>query len=151
MCSSDLYRTQSMNSNPGVPTVTAATNYGPVADVIYVTANLAAPGTLKVTSGSQVSTFNLPAGSSDVQAPFMVGSTPVFELDRNGSAAIPAVSGTDAIQAAPQFNDYYYSTGSATGSAVPPACAKCGWMPSMSRTRTGWRSSPGTISSRART
>jgi glucan endo-1,3-alpha-glucosidase len=116
-----FYRTQSMNSNPGVPTVTAATNYGPVADVIYVTANLAAPGTLKVTSGSQVSTFNLPAGSSDVQAPFMVGSTPVFELDRNGSAAISAVSGTDAIQAAPQFNDYYYSTGSATGSAVPPS------------------------------
>lgn len=116
-----FYRTQSLNSNPGVPTVTAATNYGPVADVIYVTANLAAPGTLKVTSGSQVATFNLPAGSSDVQAPFTVGSTPLFELDRNGSASIPAVSGTDAIQAAPQFNDYYYSTGSATGSTAPPS------------------------------
>jgi glucan endo-1,3-alpha-glucosidase len=113
-----FYRTQSQNANPGVPAVNTATNYGPVADVIYVTANLAAPGTLKVTSGSQVSTFNLPAGSSDVQAPFAVGSTPVFEVDRNGSAAIAAVSGTDAIQASPQFNDYYYSTGSATGGQV---------------------------------
>ncbi len=121
-----FYRTQSMNSNPGVPAVNTATNFGPVADVIYVTANLAAPATLKVTSGSQVSTFNLPAGSSDVQAPFAMGSTPVFEVDRNGSAAIAPVSGTDAIQAAPQFNDYYYSTGSATGGQVttstpPPA------------------------------
>jgi glucan endo-1,3-alpha-glucosidase len=116
------YRTQSLNSNPGVPAVNTATNYGPVADVIYVTANLLAPATLKVTSGSQVSTFNLPAGSSDVQAPFAVGSTPVFELDRNGSAAIAPTSGTDAIQASPQFNDYYYSTGSATGGQVttPP-------------------------------
>ena len=123
-----FYRTQSMNSNPGVPAVSASTNYGPVADVIYVTANLTAAGTLKVTSGSQVSTFNLPAGSSDVQAPFVVGSTPTFELDRNGSASIPAVAGTDAIQASPQFNDYYYSTGSATGAAgtstsQPPTAA----------------------------
>ena len=123
-----FYRTQSLNSNPGVPAVSAATNYGPVADVIYVTANLTAPGTLKVTSGSQVSTFNLPAGSSDVQTPFMVGSTPTFELDRNGSASIPAIAGTDAIQAVPQFNDYYYSTGSATGAAgtstgQPPTAA----------------------------
>jgi glucan endo-1,3-alpha-glucosidase len=117
-----FYRTQSMSSNPGVPAVSAATNYGPVADVIYVTANLAAPATLKVTSGSQVSTFNLPAGSSDVQAAFTVGSTPVFEVDRNGSAAIAPTSGTDAIQASPQFNDYYYSTGFATGGQVttPP-------------------------------
>ena len=121
-----FYRTQSMNSNPGVPTVSAATNYGPVADVIYVTANLAAAATLKVTSGSQVSSFNLPAGSSDVQAPFMVGSTPVFEVDRNGAATIAAVSGADAIQASPQFNDYYYSTGSASGARVnapPPTAA----------------------------
>ena len=123
-----FYRTQSLNSNPGVPAVSAATNYGPVADVIYVTANLAAPGTLKVTSGTRVSTFNLPAGSSDVQAPFVVGSTPTFEVDRNGSVSIAAVSGTDAIQASPQFNDYYYSTGSATGAAgsssgTPPTAA----------------------------
>ena len=123
-----LYRTQSQSSNPGVPTVSAATNYGPVADVIYVTANLAAPGTLKVTSGSQVSTFNLPAGSSDVQAPFRVGSTPTFEVDRGSTVSIAAVAGTDAIQASPQYNDYYYSTGSATGAAgssssQPPAAA----------------------------
>jgi glucan endo-1,3-alpha-glucosidase len=117
-----FYRTQSSSSNPGVPTVSAATNFGPVADVIYVTANLAAPAILKVTSGTHVSTFNLPAGSSDVQAPFMVGSTPVFEVDRNGSAAIAPTPGTDAIQASPQFNDYYYSTGFVNGaqSTTPP-------------------------------
>ncbi|MEA3177592.1 MAG: large repetitive protein [Gammaproteobacteria bacterium] len=117
-----FYRTQSMNQNAGVPTVSAATNHGPVADVIYVTANVAAPATLTVTSGSQVSTFNLQAGSTDVQAPFVVGTTPTFQLDRNGAPAIARVSGTDAISAAPQFNDYYYSTGTASGGQVttPP-------------------------------
>jgi len=117
-----FYRTQSMNQNAGVPTVSAATNHGPVADVIYVTANVAAPATLTVTSGSRVSTFNLQAGSADVQAPFVVGTTPTFELDRNGAPAIARVSGTDAISAGPQFNDYYYSTGTASGGQVttPP-------------------------------
>jgi hypothetical protein len=51
---SQAYFTQSQNSNPGVPAVNTTTNFGPVADVIYVTANLAAAATLKVTSGSQV-------------------------------------------------------------------------------------------------
>jgi glucan endo-1,3-alpha-glucosidase len=127
-----FYRTQSMNQNPGVPAVSASTNFGPVADVIYVTANLAQPATLTVTSGSKVSTFNLQAGSADVQAPFVVGTTPTFEVDRNGAASIAAISGTDAISASPQFNDYYYSTGSASSGPVvtgppppppPPATA----------------------------
>jgi glucan endo-1,3-alpha-glucosidase len=118
-----FYRTQSMNFNAGTPAVSPGTNYGPMADVIYVTANLPAPAVLKVTSGSQVSTFNLSAGSSDVQAPFTVGTTPTFELDRGGVAVIPATSGTDAISAAPQYNDYYYSTGFVNGAPfnAPPS------------------------------
>ena len=118
-----FYRTQSLNFNAGTPAVSPSTNFGPMADVIYVTANLPAPATLKVTSGSQVSTFNLPAGSSDVQAPFSVGTTPTFELDRGGVAVIPATSGTDAISASPQFNDYYYSTGFVNGAPfnAPPS------------------------------
>jgi glucan endo-1,3-alpha-glucosidase len=117
-----FYRTQSMSQNAGVPTVSPSTSYGPVADVIYVTANLAQPATLIVTSGSKVSTFNLPAGSTDVQAPFAVGTTPTFEVDRNGVPSIALVSGTDAISTTPRFNDYYYSTGSAGGGQVtgPP-------------------------------
>ena len=117
-----FYRTQSLNFNAGTPAVSPGTNYGPMADVIYVTANLPAPATLKVTAGSQASTFNLPAGSSDVQAPFTVGTTPTFELDRGGVAVIPATSGTDAISASPQYNDYYYSTGFVNGAPfnAPP-------------------------------
>jgi hypothetical protein len=110
-----FYRTQSLNANAGTPPVSASTNFGPMADVIYVTANLAAAATLKVTSGSQVSTFNLAAGSTDVQAPFSVGTTPVFELDRSGAAVIPPTSGTDQISPSPQYNDYYYSTGFVNG------------------------------------
>jgi glucan endo-1,3-alpha-glucosidase len=113
-----FYRTQSMNGNAGVPAVSAGTNFGPVADVIYVTANLAQPATLMVTSGSKVSTFNLQAGSNDVQAPFLTGTTPTFEVVRNGTPSIATVSGTDPIAATPQFNDYYYSTGSASSGQV---------------------------------
>jgi len=118
-----FYRTQSMSFNAGTPAVSSGTNYGPMADVIYVTANLPAPAVLKVTSGSQVSTFNLPAGSSDVQAPFTVGTTPTFELDRGAVAVIPATTGTDAISASPQYNDYYYSTGFVNGAPfnAPPS------------------------------
>jgi fibronectin type 3 domain-containing protein len=121
-----FYRTQSLNANAGTPPVSPATNHGPIADVIYVTANLAAPATLKVTSGPQVSTFNLAAGSTDVQAPFTVGTTPSFELDRGGAVAIPSTTGTDQISQAPQYNDYYYSTGYVNGApfnAVPSAPA----------------------------
>ncbi len=110
-----FYRTQSMNTNAGVPAVSPSTNHGPMADVIYVTANVPAPAVLKVTSGTMVSTFNVPTGSTDVQAPFVVGSTPTFELDRSGTAVIPATAGTDQILASPQFNDYYYSTGFVNG------------------------------------
>ena len=118
-----FYRTQSLSFNAGTPAVSPSTNYGPMADVIYVTANLPAPATLKVTSGSQVSMFNLSAGSSDVQAPFTVGTTPTFELDRGGVAVIPATSGTDEISASPQYNDYYYSTGFVNGAPLnaPPS------------------------------
>jgi glucan endo-1,3-alpha-glucosidase len=113
-----FYRTQSVNQSAGVPAVSAATNHGPVADVVYVTANLAAPATLMVTSGSNVSTFNLQAGTTDVRAPFAVGTTPTFEVVRNGTPSIARATGADTIVAVPQFNDYYYSTGAATSGNV---------------------------------
>ncbi|MGD0964567.1 MAG: glycoside hydrolase family 71 protein [Candidatus Acidiferrales bacterium] len=120
-----FYRTQSMHPSAGAPKVSAATNYGPVADVIYVTANLAAAATLTVTSGPMVSTFSLSAGSTDVSAPFVVGTTPAFELDRSGIAVIPATAGADLIAATPSFNDYYYSSGSVAGPALkaPPSAS----------------------------
>lgn len=106
------YRTEPMSYNAGIPSV--GNKYGPVADVVYVTCNLAAPAVLKVTSGSVVNTVNVPAGSTDVSVPFVAGTTPAFELDRNGSVVCSG-TGTDQIQATPQYNDYYYSTGDVIG------------------------------------
>lgn len=116
-----FYRTQSSSFDAGTPSV--ANKYGPVADVIYVTANLTAPATLQVTSGSAVKQISLPAGSTDVSAPFTTGNTPSFVLTRNGSPVLSG-SGTDAIQAAPQYNDFYYSTGDLlAGTTTPPNTA----------------------------
>jgi hypothetical protein len=94
------YRTQSVNDRAAsnIPAVNSATNYGPIADEIYVTANLAQAGTLVVTSGSKVTSFSLTPGSTDVQAPFADGNTPTFTFTPTGSSA-PELngSGTDPI------------------------------------------------------
>jgi glucan endo-1,3-alpha-glucosidase len=111
-----FYRTQSLNTDAAIPPV--AHKYGPVADVIYLTANLTAPATLRVHSGGRISTIQLTAGSHDVTAPFESGSTPTFELLR-GQRTILQGSGHDEIQSAPRFNNYIYSTGELTSSPTP--------------------------------
>ncbi len=114
------YRTQSVNDQAaGIPTL--GTLNGPIADEIYVTANLAQPGTLTVTSGALQKSFSLPAGSTDVQAPFTDGNPPVFNFTpTDGNCAALIGSGTDPIGiytytpvsgSSVQYNDEYYSTG----------------------------------------
>ena len=82
--------------------------------MVYVTANLTSAGTLTVTSGSRTTAINLPAGSSDVQAPFEAGNTPSFKLTRGRKTVLIGI-GNDPIELSPKYNDYYYSTGKATG------------------------------------
>jgi glucan endo-1,3-alpha-glucosidase len=101
------YRTQSMHDDAGVPPVTRT--YGPVQDVVYVTARLTAPATLVVTSGARRTTLQMPAGLSDVSAPFETGSTPEVRLERNGRGVLCG-KGADAIEKSPRWNDYYDST-----------------------------------------
>ncbi len=83
------YRTQSVNDKAasGIPAL--GTLNGLIADEIYVTANLAQPGTLIVTTGTLQKSFDLASGSGDVQAPFMDGNPPVFNFtpkDQNCAA-----------------------------------------------------------------
>jgi len=111
-----FYRTQSMAFDAGKPAVSEIKRYGPIADLIYVTANLTTSASLTVTSGERVSTVRLPAGSTDVSVPFLVSTTPSFRLSRSGMTIIPATTGADPISSGAQFNDYYYSTGFAIGS-----------------------------------
>ncbi len=116
-----FYRTQSASDDAGAPPV--AHKYGPVADRIYVTANLLAPATLRVRIGSAATSVELPAGSTDVSVPFVPGGTPEFTLLR-GRQVLLQGSGRDAIQAHPAYNDYYDSTGSLeTGDARPELSA----------------------------
>ncbi len=115
------YRTQSVNDRAasGIPAL--GTLNGPIADEIYVTANLAQPGTLTVTSGTLQKSFNLAAGSTDVEAPFMNGNPPVFNFTPTDQACAALIgSGADPIglytyfptsDSSVQYNDEYYSTG----------------------------------------
>jgi hypothetical protein len=105
-----FYRTQTANTDAGTPPV--KNKYGPVADVIYITANLVTPATLRVQSGDRVTELHLPVGSHDVSAPYTSGNTPSFTLAR-GHRIIMHGSGKDSIEVSPKFNNFYYSTGDA--------------------------------------
>jgi hypothetical protein len=87
--------------------------YGPVADVVYVTANLTAPAVLHVSFGDVSWTVSLPAGSSDVQVaiPSGDGQPPVFALTR-AAAHLAQGRGEDPISTKSPYPNLYYSTGS---------------------------------------
>jgi glucan endo-1,3-alpha-glucosidase len=103
-----FYRTQPKEVDTGTPPVLH--QYGPVKDVIYITANLTARAELRVTSSGQTRVLHLPAGSTDVATPFAPGAPPKFALIRGGKV-IATGSGVDSIEAAPRYNNFYYSTG----------------------------------------
>jgi glucan endo-1,3-alpha-glucosidase len=84
--------------------------YGPVADVVYVTANLTAPAVLRVSFGSKAQSIALPAGSTDTQVALQPGAAPHFELTR-GDARLATGDGDDPIAAYTLPADLYYSTG----------------------------------------
>ena len=102
------YRTVEKVNPEGTPPMKL---YGPLRDVVYVTANLRRAARLKVVSGSYVKVLTLPAGSTDVEVPMQSGETPVFQLTRAGRR-IAAGSGNDAITADGPYRNLYYSTGS---------------------------------------
>ena len=91
---------------------TAIKQYGPVANIVYLTANLRAPATLHVSFGSITKIIDLPAGSTDVQAPLLPGYAPHFVLTR-GTKQLTEATGDDAVSAERLPPDFYYSTGSA--------------------------------------
>jgi hypothetical protein len=103
-----FYRTQPMNADAGKPPV--AHKYGPVADRIYITANLTAPADLRVTSGSHTAILHLAAGSTDVRTPLYPGQAPAFVLKRDGRI-VASGEGKDPVVTEPRFNNYYDSTG----------------------------------------
>ena len=85
--------------------------YGPVANAVYVTANLAAPAILCLTIGSATHSIALPAGSTDVQLPLTPGPAPHFTLTRNDTLLTQAI-GDDPITVTAPYPDLYNSTGS---------------------------------------
>ena len=103
-----FYRTQAAGSHAAAPKVEH--KYGPVSDVIYVTANLTAPAELHVQCGKHESEVHLAAGSSDTAVLFTAGSAPQFRLMRGGKLVV-AGAGQDGIAASPPLSNYYYSTG----------------------------------------
>ena len=103
------YRTQLA---PDPTSATTIKQYGPVANVVYITANLTAPATLLVTFGNTTKAIDLPAGSTDVEAPILSGYAPHFVLTR-GKAQLTQATGDDAVTTEQLAPNFYYSTGSA--------------------------------------
>jgi glucan endo-1,3-alpha-glucosidase len=102
------YRPQLATRQPNAPDIKL---YGPVADVVYLTANLTAPAVIHVSFGRISKSIDLAAGSTDIQVPMATGSNPHFKLTRGSSKLIEA-SGDDPVVASAPYPDYYYSTGS---------------------------------------
>jgi glucan endo-1,3-alpha-glucosidase len=84
--------------------------YGPVADVIYITANLKASATLRVTFGNKAVSISLQKGSADVQVPILACGRPHFVLKR-GASIIAEGDGDNEIAASAPVLNLYYSTG----------------------------------------
>jgi hypothetical protein len=79
--------------------------------VIYISANLTQPATLKVDTGGESRLISLPAGSTDTETPFLPGNPPTFELQRNGLVVCRGPGLIRSKATTPTYNDYYYSTG----------------------------------------
>ena len=109
-----FYRTQSLTHDAATPPV--AHKYGPVADDLYITANLTAPADLSIRTGGRSVVLHLPRGSSDAHAPLQAGSAPSLTLTRQGSV-IGTVVAADPIGASPAYNDFYYASGVLVGSS----------------------------------
>jgi len=84
--------------------------YGPLANRIYVTANLTAPAVLRVSFGKTSRLVTLPAGSTDLEVPEIAEGIPSFELTR-GASLLAHASGEDPILEHGPYPDLYYSTG----------------------------------------
>jgi hypothetical protein len=103
------YRTQMTAASDG--DTGAIKLFGPLANVLYITANLTAPAMLHVSFGEKSASLTLPAGSTDVEVPMTAGYAPRFELTR-GSSRLAIASGDDPIFAHGPYPNFYYSTGS---------------------------------------
>ena len=120
-----FYRTHSMNlvaaSDPDGPVTSFAPNfftcrtqadcnmrYGTVQDVIYLTVPLTEAASLIVSTGGQVSTYNLPAGMNHLTVPFKAG-TQIFSLVRNNQT-IASVTG-DPILSQITYYNFWNTTG----------------------------------------
>jgi glucan endo-1,3-alpha-glucosidase len=102
------YRTQlTTGHRKGGPVISL---YGPVEDVIYVTANLRSAAVLQVEIGNYSRKIPLPAGSTDVQIPLAAGPAPHFELMR-GSQRLAEGAGDDPIVMDATYPNFYQSTG----------------------------------------
>lgn len=103
-----FYRAQPLSADAGKPSVTR--KYGPIADAVYITANLTEPADLRIASGPNSTVLHLRAGSSDAQAPILPGRPAKLELIRNHRTVASAVT-AQSLQPNPEFNNYYYSAG----------------------------------------
>jgi hypothetical protein len=88
-------------------------NGDPASNQVELLAFLKTPGTLVIKQGSNVQTENAPAGVVSFKVPLVAGTTPIFELQRNGTTTITQTSNTP-IRSSVAYQDMIYHAGGGT-------------------------------------
>jgi glucan endo-1,3-alpha-glucosidase len=107
-----FYRTHAKNlvasSDTRVTTFNPDTSGETVPDDLFVTTELTAPATLRVTTGGVVTTYSMPAGVTFTRIPFSAGAQ-TFEVIR-GDVTTISTSGEAILSSITEYN-YEYTTG----------------------------------------
>lgn len=83
---------------------------GPAENQVELLAFLTEPGELVITQGDDVQTMDAPAGMTSFRAPLVAGTTPSFELRREGAVVRQLTSNT-AIRSTVDYQDMMYHAG----------------------------------------
>jgi Glycosyl hydrolase family 71 len=100
-----FYRTSAQSLNTFTPTTFSPAT---IPDVIFIATRLTAPAALSVSTGGNVTTYNLPAGVNFTRIPFSVGSQQ-FQLIRGG-VVIASIAGEAVVGSIPK-NNLEFTTG----------------------------------------
>jgi hypothetical protein len=98
----------------GKQTVKMYIPYGdPAVNEVELLAFLAEPATLVITQGNNVQRKDFPAGVASFKAPLLPGTTPAFDIQRNGST-VHKVQSKTPVRSSVSTQDLMYHAGGAT-------------------------------------
>jgi hypothetical protein len=105
--------TRTVTGRKGQQITMAIPGGGKPSNDVELVAFLASPGKLTITQGSIVQAMDAGSGITSFKAPIVPGTTPVFTLERSGTA-VQTVKSDTPIRASVTFQDMMYHAGGGT-------------------------------------